>query len=571
MLLPLPLLIGLLLLPHGGQYQLPLELTPPDGSGEAGETLVLAQPGQGPVVAFEASRWEWWFDFNEAELLDIKRRLPRRAGTRSHSPVTGADRLQRVLPVLVDSLRTDGAATAARIAGTEAVGIISTPNKRDVRASAAMALGRLQMSDAVPYIAYVAEGDPDLFVRTQATLALGVSGVPQATEVLARLYRDADVTEEIRVYAAVGLALDNSAYAVDVLHGSLTEKRLEAMPHQLRIGTLYAAGLCGNPLLGPPLRELSGSWLWRRQPEVRALAATALGGIQDPEAVPFLIDLLTESNNQVRRSAAEALAGNRVSLDDATARLLIHFYRNESDIAARINLAHALARAGTDESSRFLRGAFLDAPFMLRGHLALALGIDGAGENGAVLLDALDRARDTSMQGALSLALGLLGTSDAVAPVRELLATTGAPLVRGYAGVALGLLQPDGTEDGALLENLLTNEHDPETIRLLALGLALLGERERLDGLAAQLSTVASTLDRAAWAFSLGQASDRAALDPLLGVIEDARHPTYVRAYAIQALGEVSDPRFLSPLSRLTRHVSMDLDIGHLFELYGTL
>jgi HEAT repeat protein len=188
-------------LPHGGQYQPPA----PDHSVTPEVQGIVAQPGLGPELVFEPSRWEWWFDFNQEMLLRLRERLAHSAAAAASTPfhpVSDDLRTAVVLPALVDAVRPEPPTVS---------GIRRNPNPRDVRSAAVLALGHLNRPEAVPYIELVAENDPDLFVRTQAVLALGFSGSPNAAEALSRLYRNADKDPEVRTYAAAGLGLIGNA------------------------------------------------------------------------------------------------------------------------------------------------------------------------------------------------------------------------------------------------------------------------------------------------------------------------------------------------------------------------
>jgi HEAT repeat protein len=76
---------------------------------------------------------------------------------------------------------------------------------------------------------------------------------------------------------------------------------------------------------------------------------------------------------------------------------------------------------------------------------------------------------------------------------------------------------------------------------------------------------------RASVIHGLGLVGDSATVAPLLSVFHDLQQPDYVRTYALQALGEVVDPRPISPAGRLSEYVELNHDVGFLFELYRVL
>jgi HEAT repeat protein len=559
-MLELVILLPLVLLPpHGGQYIPP---APDPGTPTAIEGIV-AQPGLGPQLAFDPSRWEWWFDFNQEPLLDLRARMPARArsaGAR-FEPVTPDDRGTQVLPVLLEALRDRPAS-----------GLVQPrANPRDVRAAAVLSLGRLQRTDAVPYIEIVLEGDPDLFVRTQAVLALGFSGSPQAVETLVRLFRDEKQGEEVRTYAVASLALVGNAQALDVLRAALSEKSLQGFNNQLRDAVLYAAGVSGDAALGDALRALPGTYFFGKEPDVRALAAVTLGRLGEPASLPELLKLLVDADNQVRRSAAmgfEALTGVLASVD---VEQLIARIRDESDAPTRRVLLRALGQTRTAAGREFLQAALPGGNVDDQPHVALGLALDGHFTNAAPLLSALAKAHESSHVGALALALGLLDAPDAIEPLTALLGEAKDPLLQSNLALAVGLLDPDQAEPSARLEELARSSSDVEVVRSAVIGLGLLGDRPRLAALAAGIPKVRGLVQRAALVHALGLVGDRQLITPLAAIAADEGQPAYVRAYALQALGELADPRELSPCWRLSSHAEMHLDVGFLFELYRVL
>ncbi|MHC5209944.1 MAG: HEAT repeat domain-containing protein [Planctomycetota bacterium] len=567
MMLGLILLLPMALTPHGGQYLPPaLEPAKPTLSSAPDPMKdVVSQPGLGPELAFSANRWEWWLDFNGEELLQLRDRLPRRAAAAAApawEPVSDETRARVVLPVLVEALRPER---------STAPGVRRATNTRDVRAAAVLALGHLARSDAVPYIELVAETDPDLFVRTQAILALGFSGSSQAVETLERLYGDEDLGDELRTYAVAALALIGNAQAVDTIKAALTEKALSGQSNQLRAATVYASGLCGDPLLGAALRELAGTWLFEKEPQVRALVAVAQGRIGDPASVPFLLELLKDPDNQVRRSAAAALGGTPARLDVASVEALIAQYQRDADAPTRVNLLRALGHARMDAARAFLRATLPGATFEFRPHVGMALALDGHPGNVQPLLAALAEENEQSVRSAMIVALGLLEADVAADTLIDVLEEERAPFTRGYVCLALGLINPGQSDLPERFDRIVRDENDVELVRWAMIALGLVGAGERLDALAGDVGSIRSIVSRATIVHGLGLVGDRGTVEPLIRVFRDPTQPSYVRTYALQALGELVDPRPLSPAARLSSHVELNHDVGFLFELYRVL
>lgn len=550
-----PLLgVSLLMLLHGGQYLPPAE--PPAADADAPPPVlegVVSQPGLGPVQTFEADRWEWWFDFNQEAFLDLRARVPERArqAATPFAPVSDEDRRQIVLPALVDALRQ---------------------RHRDVRAAAALALARLQVPQAIPYVELAALEDPDLFVRTQALLGLGMTGSGQVVELLASAYLDAARDDETRSYAAFALGLVGNDHAVEVLRRQLSEEALGRQSNALRAATLFAAGLTEAAVLSADVQTLLDSWLGRQEPTLRGLAAVALGRIGADAALPTLRALLEDGHNQVRRSAAVGLAAFGHPLDAETTALLIERLESDGDLPVRLALVRALGNARTPESRDALRELLSAATHQERSFAALALAVDGHPDHTPVLLTALEREHELSVQAAYALALGLLGNVHAAPALAALGDESGEPALRGYVALALGLLGARDDETLALLDDVLAKSHDVAEQRWAMIALGLLGERERIDAIASRPVTASgSIVDHATWLHGLGLVGDRRVLEHLIGVLADETLPAYVRTYAAQALGELCDPRPVVPAWRLSRDVNMSHDIGFLAEVWSVL
>jgi len=570
-----------LLLPHGGQYLPPLG--EPDAPRE-----VLTLPGSGPTLQFEADRWEWWFDFHQEELLDLRARLaslPDEPDGPAWRPSTASDRVEIALPVLQDAAER---------------------SQRDLRATAALALGRLSEPAGLPALLELAE-DHDLFVRAQAILGLGVSaarqraaadahaaelraaggsvaelksGVPLA--VLNRLDGYLELRRqpaELFTYAAAALGLLGGPEARSLLAPYLRPKVLEDLPQQQRAAVIHAAGLFGDAQLDAQLLALRKRWIWTHDGDVRALVAVALGRSGRPENLPALLELLGDDDNQVRRSAASALNGMAPLEPGAGLERVLELHARQKDVPTRLHLLRVLGRARQPVARERLlsvlarRSAGLERPYA-----ALALGLDGHADVVPALLAELDDTSERSLRGALAMALGLAGDPRAAAPLLALLQDEGEPAAQAWLALALGLLgshDPSAVvftekQHAALfqrLDELFARSHDPETLRLVCLSFALLGDSARVRTLLEELPATRSTVDRAALIFAAGQLGDRRCLPALRDLAADDEQPTFLRRYALGALGQVCEPAARDFSVRLSRLAEPHHQVGFLFEL----
>ncbi len=198
----------------------------------------------------------------------------------------------------------------------------------DVRWMAAVALGDIADPAAVPAL-LEALNDEDAYVRSRVALALAAIGKPAETVLITGLSTG---NKRVRWGAALALGRIGGEVATSALIDALcapdedmrrqTASALEDMGEaaiptliaMLRvsdpdirrevIATLIQIGKPATPSLAVALRT-------SRDPRIRAGAALALGGINDPAAVDALNEALSDDEEGVRLAAGEALGGIR--------------------------------------------------------------------------------------------------------------------------------------------------------------------------------------------------------------------------------------------------------------------
>lgn len=572
----------LLLMPHGGRFQPPLGPVPttaatapviPDpgpgggdgslggGLGGGGNVIVPdnpgpgalpSLPGMGPVAYFDGASWEWWFDFNEEAMVQARRRMSQREqrqGDRAYEPISDDDRLLRLLPVL-----------SAALAHSD----------KDMRATAAMSLGRLGLGASVPLLIPMVE-DPDLFVRAQSVIALGATGRPAALETLAAIAGDRRRSDEMRVFAMAAVALIPGEESQGLLAGWLSPARLAHENNIIRAGAIFAAGVNESPGLLAALLTLAESKLCRKEASMEALVAGALGRVPSEQAVPALLIYSRRKDNQVRRSAAAGLQGQTERLSPAQAQTLWEQLADEGDWTIKLSLIKALSGCRLPWVSERLANMLTSTRTGALPHVALALGLDGSPDHVLPLLDELNRRRDTSLRGALALGLGLLGDPRAAPALADLLERSPGPQLQSALCLAVGLVDHEQPGQVEALSELVVRSHDIEVIRHGVMALGLLGARQSLDALSNSLGDVRSTVDLAGMIHALGLSGDRRQITPLLAMIEADEQPRFVLRYALGALGDLADPLPLSPSGRFSRYANLELDMELLFELYRML
>jgi HEAT repeat protein len=220
-----------------------------------------------------------------------------------------------VVPLLA-LLNTPVAKRAAevevRISAVEALGqikdpravqsLISTlkdPDER-VREKAAAALVNLADPAAVePLIAFLSDANET--VRVSAAQVLGKIKDPRSVEPLAAALHDTSF--RVAGNAAIALGEIGDVRAAPVLVAALKELRSPVLDGDGVLGALQAIG-------APAIGALSAAGR-DPNPDVRARAFSALGGIADDGAVAALVAGLHDNEVRVRAAAAGALAWSR--------------------------------------------------------------------------------------------------------------------------------------------------------------------------------------------------------------------------------------------------------------------
>jgi HEAT repeat protein len=189
-------------------------------------------------------------------------------------------------------------------------------------------------------------------------------------------------------------------------------------------------------------------------PDVQYLAVEALGSIQDPAAIPYLVNQLSENQySAVRWKSAEALAGIGKNSVEPLIPLLSH-----PDEDVRWKAAIALGEIGDERAINPLIGLLRDPDHYVMGRAAVALGMIG---QPAVtpLIQAL-RGGDGNLRWGAAIALGRIRDPQAIAPLVHALGDK-YDNVRSEALASLKAME-DGNID---LFILLLNEIGDQALR----------------------------------------------------------------------------------------------------------
>lgn len=252
-----------------------------------------------------------------------------------------------------------------------------TDDSPDVRAAAALALGKLRAAPAVSDLERLAtDAEADLGARIAAAQALGLIGQRDAAGALRRVLSDRLEAQKAFV-AGKRKAADDAAAAVktaeETLAAAETEEDREAARAALETARQGAqdaaeaareaektypkgAAALAGPVAGPappgeeqadaPPPPTDAAW------ELRIACARALGMIADPESLPALVEAVSVSNEphaEVRTAAAYAIGdmAQRVTDTDRAEDLVRGLIRALDDQVGDVRAAalHALGFA----------------------------------------------------------------------------------------------------------------------------------------------------------------------------------------------------------------------------------
>jgi HEAT repeat protein len=416
-----------------------------------------------------------------------------------------------------------------------------------VRAAAASAVARAQVSEAAPLLAaWLGERDPVL--RAAAVQALGELRDPAGREALRRGLGDA--LPEVRKAAAraLGPIADDEGLA------ALQHATSDADP-SVREAALLAlrdrADARALPALSSRLRDES--------PAVRAALLATLGALRDARALPSLLQAAETEHEDVELAAVLALGELGAHLDPAPPGLLAGL-KKKLDSEPRVAKA-ALAAIGRTPSKPALdllvnalanpelaqaaQGALLE-------RLRRKLGTPAAEPERAQLMAALEQALGRAAGETPNVIAQLIADLAQLVPVDALQSALLAALQQGRGDPAKLTRALAATRSPEVLEPLLErlpNASDSELSVLIEYFAAGLGDGRAADPLLARLAAAQSTATRAKLIELLGWTGAKRALPALHEAL--AAPNARVQLASLQAIGRIADPSsaaFVRPL-----------------------
>ena len=231
-----------------------------------------------------------------------------------------------------------------------------------IRRRAALAVGRVRLAEGVSPLTTLLQGDSDPEVRQMAAFAIGLIGDPSGAAALTTALGQPDPLIHGRAAEALGMLAHKPAASLvsamvaqhldlgalkGIAPDDLTQPKSPSA-EAVRLGVYALVRLGSYPDLAGAVIDGSGRARSRWWP-----IAYALQRINDPRAVPALLDLLNGEGQLTRAFAARGLGQAK---DPRAGGPLLAIADNAGDpTAVRIQAVRALAQLGTPKAAAVMR------------------------------------------------------------------------------------------------------------------------------------------------------------------------------------------------------------------------
>jgi HEAT repeat protein len=413
-------------------------------------------------------------------------------------------------------------------------------DQSSVREMAALSLGALGASRAVPLLNEIALGLPRAAkltggesltqrLRAMAAIGLGLIGHPSGIPTLKKIILSEPETQtELKAAAvfALGLFVNQEEDVVPFLLGVMDNRELARSVRSFAptsIGHLARAGSLAIPKLLQTLKDP------KTDDEMMRSCVIALGKLANLDAPPVI---------QALRDAAERAT-------DLQTRYLAYIAlgeigsRDVADPKASSPQHEPILAFLADEVGRPKRGACL--PWA-----ALALAIDARPHPARralavpLLKHAFAECDNTSYRGGIAIALGIARATDAADQLMAAMHDASDELFRGYIGLALGMMHETRAADQ--LRDLVRKpglDHRPRVNA--ARGLRLMGDPMTVPLLVDELGKTTSFSEVAIRLISLGEVGNGDAVEALRKVLGDSTKEDMLRALAAMSLARIGE------------------------------
>lgn len=516
------------------------------GAAQSPNGGVISTPSSAPrpvtLVTTQDDTWWLWWEYNKSQYL-----RPNRFSFTS-ARMTGEDPA-RALSRAVEEARTSTAALIDRM---------TLAQDATLRATAAIALGRLGQNEAIPKLRAML-ADPSVDVRHNAILGLGALGSPEAVELLVPIARSGAVdpnsrdriSPAARSLAIVGMGLARQRRVddrIDVEIAKLIQDRSRGDREPIGVAALVYQTLAPSAELERYALSLAKDE--DESPSVRCRAVESLKHTSDPATVTELLKLLAGARMDLRRSAALALGDVP---DPRVLPALIAAVQNESEPLARGFLLISIGKQGGEQARAFLMETLEKGESNARRWVVLALGIDAhrlanaehSEAVGLAIRAASARERNPESRGAYWLALGLARSRHALDVLQTVLAEASDARERMYAASSLAMI--GGEQATRILRERLQVESAPMARVAIANALGVLGASEDVPGILGMLQQLRQPSLQAHAASAIADTATPAALLALTDLARTEDGPPARRAAAVEGLGMILSP--IPPLS----------------------
>ena len=647
--------VSLLILPtptfaHGGKYRGPQDIVPPNARGgpttggpaipgpvtpgavppgappPGGPTTPGSSPGgpntggprapgigSGPMsgprgiqLSADLSKWQFWWEFNKDPFINLKDAIhaptietgsdefflgpSRRVNSKDTSKPSESDIQETILPALKRALEMS--------------------DNRDINSACMIALAKIGRNhnefNVLPiFKEYLTR--PDQEIRETAALAMGISGMRNARQLLVELAWDTEsgrracgrsqVDGRTRSFALYSLGL--LAYSND----SIDFKRecFEALNKILSDDTvrdrnLKVASITGMSLLNTVDKQLLKDVFTsldayydkaagRGTDLIKSHVPTTIAKLIGRGASPFHVkykdkfskELFSskKKGNNIYRSVALALGqmalSKEINEDDAKySKALLRYYQNGRDSQAKLFCLLAMGQVGGDDNKNKLlielsRGRkALDRPWA-----ALALGVMdfhrfSEANNpsidplvGGLIHKQLKEVKTPEARSAFAVALGLCKYTEASSDLMDLLIKyRHQDEFAGYICIGLALMNEQKARED-IHDIVLWSVRRPDLLKQAAISLGKLGDKTAAQTLVGMLEGKESNLAKmSAISSALGFIGDRRTIIPLKKMMFNDSLTPLSRAFAAVALGGVADKEKLPWNSKISRNIN---------------
>ena len=439
----------------------------------------------------------------------------------------------------------------------------------ELRAVAAVTLGKLRGPKAAEQLAARLAEDESEMVREAATLGLMVLQDEAQKARFRALAADADENPRVRAYALLALGvLGDGATLRTVLRPAkdATVEPRARIRADLEACAAYGLALTEDKSLAGLALELLGS---RTDTAAQGHAGTALarlgGAAHATEVLDHVRDPRNSDDTEVRRTAAAIALGHVMAADDRKAfrTLRTRMARTKGPFGGvRSELFVAVGRIGGERAEDLLLDAYEHCVadtrrYAERGYALIGLGLLGTPRARTQLRMALEEMDHEKDLGAGAVALALAGDRGGISVLRGHLGASRRRLA-AHAMVALGMLGDTGS--ARAVREIVLRRRDPFVLAEAGLALGLLEGAKAADDLAALWARCPRGEQRDTLAWALHLAAGPKARDLALRILADEDRPALERAYALAALGRMADPAEDPLLGRFGRSFNPYVD-----------